>query len=58
MAPHTLLHSHLASLLGSIPCFLISSGMLNGVPTLWNLSLTGWRLPGNFPMAKPIRNLH
>jgi hypothetical protein len=32
--------------------------MLNGVPILWNLSLTNWRLSGNFPIAKPIRNLH
>ena len=38
--------------------FPISSGMLNGVPILWNLSLTNWRLSGNFPIAKPIRNLH
>lgn len=29
-----------------------SSGPFRGVGTLWNLSLTGWRLSGDLPMRK------
>jgi len=29
-----------------------SSGPFNGVGTVWNLSLTGWRLSGDLPMRE------
>lgn len=52
MAPHTLtpFASRVPSRFNTLPP--ISSGILNGVPILWNLSLTGWRVSGNFPIAK------
>jgi hypothetical protein len=48
--------SRVASRFNTLPP--ISSGMLNGVLILWNLSLTGRRVSEYFPIAKPIRNLH
>jgi hypothetical protein len=29
-----------------------SSGPFNGIGTVWNLSLTGWRLSGDLPMSE------